>query len=1124
MSAWWKWMTRRTILGMPLLAAAGRGRAAGRPGPPQRLLCERLDAPLAVETLAPRLSWQVRDPRRGARQTAYQILVASSAGKLKVGAADLWDSGKVSSDETLDIEYRGKPLSSGQRCYWCVRFWDAQNAPSPFSETAEWGMGYLKEEEWKAKWIGDRESPPPDSPPHLGYCSNLEATAEGPKWVAIDLGRDCGINGVRLYGTRIVGQGIGDVPGYLYPLRYRVEAASKSDFSDAKTVVRRESADIPNPGVQPVMHRFPPITARFVRLWVSALRQDEKGRRAFALSELEVLHEEENLARGAKVVALDSEESNYWSASKLTDGDIYWHHGGPTVPMTPPMLRKEFSLSAAPRRAMVYVSALGLYELRINGRRVGDQELPPEWTEYSRLVQYQAYDVTNLLRAGTNAIGVQLADGWYAGRVGMTQAHGPMRVRGVYGRKPRCLMQLQADLGDGSPRIIVSDESWKSTLNGPLRSADLYDGESYDARREMPGWDQPGFDDSGWRAVEVDDGIQARLRAQPNEPIRILHEIKPEAVRRQEDRQYVFDLGQNMVGRVRIRVRGKAGAVIRIRHAEALAPDGSLYTAMLRGAFQTDAYTLRGDPKGEVFEPRFTQHGFRYVEVNNLDYAPALDDLRGRVFYSSVPQAGSFRSSSSLVNKIWDAIMWTQRGNHIGVVTDCPQRDERLGWLGSIQPFAHTACFNMNLSALLRKVARDFREAQGKDGRFPNLAPNVLQFDRGAPAWADAGVLVPWAGYVHFGDRRLLEENYEAARRFIEGIRAQSPGLIPKDRGFNDWLNGDRVQLDGYPTKGAAIPQDLFTTAFFAHSTLTLAKMAKALGHDDDARGYEALAASIRQAFQRNYVDRAGKLAGDTQGSYALALHFRLAPEELRAQAVRHMLRKLEDYGNRFSTGIITTHKMLLALSANGENETAYRLFEGRECPSWGYMIEHGATTIWERWDGFVAGRQFSGVTDARGTDKLQLPLETGFHTNTMNSFNHQEFGAVGEWMYRVILGIEPDETAPGYKHFHVRPRPGGSLTYARGSLASVRGLIEVAWRRAGGTFSLDLTVPPNTSATVSVPADRPEDVTEGKAPAGKAEGVKFLRMEGGSAIYLAQAGSYTFLARRRHAIGGGER
>ena len=1103
--------SRKTNLIVATLCAVGiaASTASGDELTPERLRCEYLTCPLGIDVVEPRLSWELRTANtkaRGLRQSAYQIQVASTSELLAEGKPDLWDSGKVASDETIGIDYAGKKLVSRDRCHWRVRVWDQDGRPSAWSEPALWTMGLLDSSDWQAKWIGHAAPAPPNSLPHRGYRSEPDEKGGRPKWVAIDLGKKIAIDGVRLYGTRVVQRGMGDVPGYLYPLRYLIQVANKRDFSDAKAVVLRNSEDVANPGCQPVSYRFPRKEVRYVRVWVNAFRSDEEGKYGFALAELKVLDGERNVARDAKVFALDGVESDYWAPSKLTDGDIYWHHGGPVTPMTPPRLGREFSLGKRPARVTVYASALGLYELRINGQRVGDRELAPEWTDYHQIVQYQTYDVTGLLKKGSNAVAVQLADGWYSGRVGMTQDYGPKRLRGVYGRKPRFLMQLIAEFEDGSSETVVTDGSWKSTLEGPLRMADLYDGVMYDARREMPGWDRPGFYESRWQPVEIDADVKAKLVAQRNEPVRVLHELKPKSVRRLENGAWLFDLGQNMVGRVRLRVRGKEGAVIRVRHAEMLAPDGGLYVANLRGAFPIDHYTLNGDPDGEVFEPRYTQHGFRYVEVAGLETEPTVEDVTGRVFHSAAEQIGSFESSSELVNRIWESILWTQRANHVSVITDCPQRDERLGWLGSIEPFAHTACFNMDVSAIFLKVCRDFRLAQSEDGHFPNLAPNVLSFDKGAPAWADAGISVPWTGYVHFANRRLLEENYAAGCRFVDGVRERSPKFLSTERGFSDWLNGNEVQLEGYPEEGAATPRDLFATAYFAHSAETLAKMARILGRTDDEEKYAELAVAIKRAYQERFAGPDGAVPGDTQGGYALSLHYGMLPAAQRPAVVENLVEAIDSYGGRLSTGIITTHRMLLELSRNGRNDLAYQLFESRRCPSWGFMIENGATTIWERWDSWVPGRESLW---RRKSTLLQLPQTPGFQTNSMNSFNHQEFASVGEWIYRVILGIEPNESQPGYKHFFICPRPGGNLTHARGSLDSVRGKIAVNWSRSGEKLTLEVSIPPNTTATVTLPTDSLDGVTESGGLLTRAEGVSVV--DTAATAVLVHSGRYKF-------------
>ncbi len=749
-----------------------------------------------------------------------------------------------------------------------------------------------------------------------------------------------------------------------------------------------------------------------------------------------------------------------WIGAPLAD---VWNERQ-SLPAT--MLRKAFRLAGRPARAVLYASALGLYELRLNGRRVGDCVLAPEWTDYRQKVQYQGYDVTALLRTGENVLGAQLGAGWYAGRIGMAQSFAGI-WRGLYGRRLALIAQLRIERPAGRRQVVVTDGSWRCTTEGPIRSADLLDGEAYDARREMAGWDAPGFDERAWAKVSILNG--PRLVAQPNEPIRITRRLRPVAISAPRAGSFIFDMGQNMVGWVRMAVRGRAGAKLRFRYGEALNADGTLYRDNLRGAPQIDTYTCRGDGQ-EVFDPHFTYHGFRYVEVSGLASAPSLDDLTGCVLHSAAPEAGPFESSSVLLNKIMSAIQWTQRGNLHSTPTDCPQRDERLGWTGDAQVFSQTAMFNMDMAAFFTKWVRDIREAQAADGRFPDIAPHPYDPNQrfsGNPGWGDAGVIVPWRMYVNYGDAGLLAEQFEAARRYVEWAAASNPNLIWSNASqmtplwYGDWLNADTfANLQDFPKKGGALSKQIYSTAFFAHSAQLVAHMAAVLGRRADEKRYGDLARRIRDAFNRAFVDRTGRIQGDTQAAYALALNFDLLPPGVRARAARRMVAALEPYKGSLSTGIQSTVRMMLELSRYGYHDAAYALLTKTTIPSWGYMVEHGGTTIWERWDGWVEGR--------------------GFQNPGMNSFNHYAIGAVGEWMWRAMVGINPDEAAPGYKHVFIRPVPPGpairewaNLTRVRGVYRSIRGPIESSWQIEGGVFKLTVSIPCNTTATVELPAKR---------------------------------------------------
>ena len=659
-------------------------------------------------------------------------------------------------------------------------------------------------------------------------------------------------------------------------------------------------------------------------------------------------------------------------------------------------------------------------------------------------MQYQVFDVTRLLRTGRNTLVATLAPGWYAGRIGL------LGDKNHYGQCLRFRARLYAD----ETPVVHTDGHWEYADRLPIASADILDGEHHDARVK-PVW-KPAIADS-WPS-------SGPLVAQPNEPVRVTQELRPVSSNRRGRDQFIVDLGQNMVGSVRLRLRERRGQRVQLRYAEVLNADGSLYRDNLRGALATDSYICRGGGT-EVFEPRFTYHGFRYVEITGVTRAP---EVVGRVFHSDAPATGTFECSSPLLNNIMAAIQWTQRGNLIGIPTDCPQRDERLGWMGDIQVFSQTAIFNMDMAAFFTKFCRDMRDGQTQDGRFPDFAPiphGAASRFAGNPGWADAGVIVPWRCWVNYADRRLLAEQFDAMCRYIDWVDSLSPDHFWRDfhqltpLTYGDWLNSDTFQkLADFPKGKGQCPKDVYATAFFAYSTGLLAKMARILGKKTH---HDRLARQIRAAFNRAFVARDGRIKGDTQAGYALALHFDLLPARLRPLAARHLLAAMQPFGGHLSTGIQSTVRAMLELTRWGYADIAYDLINKTTIPSWGYMVEHGGTTIWERWDGFVEGR--------------------GYQNPGMNSFNHYAIGAVGEWMYRVILGLNPDENAPGWKHFHVRPMPGGGLTWARGEYRSIRGPIRVAWELTAGRFTLDVTVPPNTTATVELPGQPPRRVRAGR-------------------------------------------
>ena len=760
-------------------------------------------------------------------------------------------------------------------------------------------------------------------------------------------------------------------------------------------------------------------------------------------------------------------------------GDEYDDLANGLVPS--PYLRREFPLDKTVRRARLYATARGVYELSVNGTRVGEDVLAPGWTDYDRRLQYQTYDVTPLLAEGQNALGAVLGDGWFAGFVGFDPKH-----RGAhYGARPQLLAQLNVEYEDGTTESLATEGSWRCST-GPILYSDLLVGESYDARSEIPGWAEPGFDDTGWYGVEAEEIEDPNLVAQPDEGVRLIEELEAKTVTEPESGRYVFDLGRNMVGWVRLKVEGEAGTKVTLRHAEALNPDGTIYTENLRSARQTDTYILKGEGK-EVYEPRFTFHGFRYVEVTSYPGEPHLEAVTGCVVHSATPPSGSFECSSSLVNKLQENIVWGQRGNFLSVPTDCPQRDERLGWMGDAQIFVRTASFNMDVAAFFEKWMTDVQDAQSPEGAFPDVAPllrgsGLIDLRWGAPAWGDAGVIVPWTIYRTYDDTRIVERHYKAMARWMEYLHEANPALIRKNRmgnNYGDWLS----------PKGDHTPKHLLATAYWAYDAKLMAEMAEATGRYDDASEYRDLNERIKAAFEEAYVSPDGRIEGDTQTCYLLALHMDLLPEDLRSAAAEHLVRTIEREDWHLSTGFVGVGYLCPVLTEAGYTDVAYRLLINETYPSWGYTIKNGATTIWERWDGWT---------------------EAGFQSPNMNSFNHYSLGSVGEWLYRYVAGI--DLGTPGYGHILIRPRPGGSLTHASGEYDSVRGRISSSWKIEGDRFVLEALIPPNTTATVHVPST--EDISEGGRPVDEADGVEFLRTGEGETVLSVGSGRYEFAGR----------
>jgi alpha-L-rhamnosidase len=844
------------------------------------LRCEGRENPLGIDEARPNLGWWLEDDRKGARQTAYRVLVASSPRLLAHDRGDLWDSGKVRSDENAHVAYGGSALPSRRRAFWKVRVWDGRGKGSPWSRPAWWEMGLLGRRDWQAKWIG------------------------------------------------------------------------------------------------------------------------------------------------APLV------------------------GGPRATVPCPYLRKTFDVGKTPVAARLYVTALGLHECSLNGRPAGEDALAPGWTDFEYRVRYQVYDVGRLVHCGRNAFGAILGDGWYCGHI-------EKMPRQRYGDRPKLLGQLEIRFADGTRQTVCSDGTWKVGF-GPLLEADLIMGETYDARLEMPGWDTPRFDDRCWQAaVEFPDPGAARV-AQAGPPIRRIEEVRPVANPVRRGKGWIFDLGQNMVGVARLKVKGPAGRTVTIRYAEMLNPDGTLYTANLRTARATDHYTLRGGGT-ETWTPRFTFHGFRYVELQDVPAEPGRDAVSGVVLHSAMEPTGSFACSDRLVNQLQRNIVWGQKGNFLDVPTDCPQRDERLGWMGDAQVFCRTACFSMDASGFFRKWFQDMRDSQGRNGSMPSIVPishpGIRNTD-GGPGWADAVVICPWTVYLCYGDKRILADHYRCMTRYLGYLRRTSRGYLRcwdgcgYAMGYGDWL-----ALDGSGKTDGGTPKDLIGTAFFARSAWLMSRIALALGKRADAVQYERLFEKICAAFQRRFVTPDGRIVGQTQTCYVLALHFDLLPERLRPAAVAEVARDIEKRKMHLSTGFLGTPYLPHVLTRFGRTDLAYALLNQKTWPSWLYAVTEGATTIWERWDGWTRDK--------------------GFQEPGMNSFNHYAYGAIGEWLYGRAAGLDLDPAKPGGKRFMIEPHPGGGLTRARVCLRTPHGEAEAEWVLRKRRFVLDVIIPANTTSSVLLPGAR---------------------------------------------------
>lgn len=745
--------------------------------------------------------------------------------------------------------------------------------------------------------------------------------------------------------------------------------------------------------------------------------------------------------------------------------------------------RREFD-SAAIVRATVHATALGVYTLEINGQRVSDERLAPGWSAYQRRIHCQTYDVTKLLRDGKNVIGATLADGWYSGYVAyglLTDQEGLLpgvNGRYCYGIHTAVRVQLELERADGSRETIITDPGWKTSL-GPITESDILMGETYDARKELTGWSAPGYDDSKWQATVCKTGTDSRVEPHPGVPVRPIEEIAAKTVVEHKPGVFVFDLGQNIAGVVRLKVKGNAGEKVTIRYAEVLHNDGRLSTENLRCARAVDTYILKGDPAGETWTPEFTYHGFQYVELTGFPGMPGPEAVTGIVIHSDTPLHGAFECSDPMLNKLYQNMVWTQRANFFEMPTDCPQRDERMGWTGDAQIYVRAATFNADIASFYTKWLRDLNDDAWDYGAYPAYAPRPLARpnEHHAAGWMDAGVICPWTIWQVYADTRVITEHWRKMNDFMAWRAARDPELkgATDDCGFGDWLSVGDVKT----------PIPFIDLAYHAYDARLMAEMAAAIGKPDEAAKYGKLAEKVAAAFRKLYLQEDGQLTVHNQSAYAIALFFDLIPGEKRSASADRLAGLIKENGNRMTTGFLGTRPLLPALSSSGHHDIAGILMQQREYPSWGYEVDNGATTIWERWNSYIKG--------------------VGVHEPSMNSFSHYAFGAVCEWMFSDLAGI--DRAAPGFDRVRIAPRPTGTITRASASMETRHGRLGCSWKIENGSFFAEVTVPPNTTADFILPVSGA--VSEGGAPAAGRPGVRKAdggRLTLGSGVYQFSA------------------
>lgn len=986
-----------------------------------KLTLDYEECPIGVDNDRPIFGWRLAGSGRAKKQSVYRIRLADSPVSLEGEAGALWDTGEVRDGTSQHIVYEGAVLQSRRIYYWKVKVWDEEGNDCGWSETSSFETGFMAPDEWSAGWIADPARPEPQPEPD------------------------------RLLGVPVVWDGkAADGPAkryfrltFLLPEGELVSAKLEVFAADALHVyVEGQDEGLYYPYMQAVTLDVTDLLGPGKRTIAGCSDGERKG----FIAALAVTYADGSLislttAADWKCTAAEEpgwtlpgfDDSDWREADRIgVFGSGEWevykrilypvNRGyGPC-----PQFSTTFHVSTPVVSARLYATALGVYRANVNGSPVGSDALAPGWTDYRIRIPYQTYDVTSLLQRGDNVIDALVGPGWYAGHLGIC---GPYH----YGTSLAFRAELHIQYSDGSTAVIGTGEQWRVS-DSPVLSSDIYMGETYDARRAAL--------ESPWRHASLCERVpEGRLEALQGPAIKPMLEIKPKSVAAIAPSTYLIDMGQNMTGWIRLAIpAAEEGAKITVRYGERLGPDGRLYRDNLRTAKQTDAYIAAGTGP-ETYEPLFTYHGFQFVEIQGYPGAPDVGNITGIVIHSALADTGELKTSHPLVNRLLDNIRWSQRGNFIGIPLDCPQRDERLGWTGDAHLFARTATYNMNCAPFYRKWMTDIRDAQARNGAFPDVAPFVEHFGKGHVFFADGGVIMPWTLYKVYGDRRFIEENYESMRRYIAFLVEDSDeNLVRNTESFGDHL-----------AFGAETPKPLMNLYLFAYSVSLMIEMAGIMGDEDGRAYYSELFRRLKRTFAERHVDRDFRIEGGAQTAYVLALKIGLLPEEGQTAALGHLVADIEARDGHLTTGFMGAGYVLPVLTELGEHDLAARLLLQESFPSWLYPVRQGATTVWERWDGWTEDK--------------------GFQDPEMNSFNHFALGSVAEWLYRYLAGIDLRDGQYGFKHAMIRPLPASGFTAVQCKYDTLYGEIISEWHASENEFELTVEIPANTTADVFVPA-----------------------------------------------------